>query len=146
MAEQKTQNPMLRPFIAKVTLNFGAGKNQDLLEKGIKLFQSLTTVQPVKRLTQKRIASWGLPVGAKVTLRGEEATKLLPRLLYAKDNRLKESCFDNAGNISFGIPEHIEIQDMRYDASIGIIGLQVSVTLERPGYRVDHIHERELQA
>lgn len=134
------QNVMREPRVAKVVLNFGAGKNQDLLEKGIKLFKSLTTVTPVKCITQARIAAWGLrpglPVGAKATLRGKEALTLLPRLLYAKEFRLKESCFDNVGNVSFGIPEYIDIKDANYDSTIGIIGLQVSVTLERPGYRV----------
>lgn len=134
------ENPMKIPRVTKVTLNFGAGKNQDLLEKGYKLLKTLSGMEPSKRITQARIAAWGLrpglPVGAKVTMRGKSATAIIPRLLHAKDNLLADSCFDNSGNVSFGIPEYIDIQDAKYDASIGIIGLQVSITLERPGYRV----------
>jgi len=44
--------------------------------------------------------------------------------------------FDKNGNLSFGIPEYLEIPDMEYIPEVGIIGLEVAVTLERPGYRV----------
>ena len=51
-------------------------------------------------------------------------------------NRLKASQFDNQGNVSFGIEEHIDIPGMRYDPDIGIFGMNVSVTFEKPGYRI----------
>ena len=139
-------NKMQEIRIEKVTLNIGAGKDQKLLEKGIKLFKNLTNKQPVKTITQKRLQAWnlrpGLPIGVKVTLRGKEAEELAKRVLSAKDNTLKESYFDDYGNISFGIPEYVDIQGAKYDPEIGIIGLQASITLERPGYR---IKRRKLQ-
>lgn len=126
--------------VEKVTLNIGAGKDQNKLDKGIALIESLTGIKPVKTITNKRIMGWGLrpglPIGCKLTLRKEKAMELIPRLLYAKDNILDERWFDENGNIAFGIPEYIDIQDAKYDAKIGVMGLQVCITLERPGYRV----------
>ncbi len=126
--------------IEKLTLNIGAGKDQNRLAKSVKLLKSLTGIEPVKTITQKRIAGWGLrpglPIGCKLTLRKESAKNLLLRLFKAKENKLSETSVDNAGNISFGIAEYIDIPDAKYDPEIGITGLQVSVTLERPGYRI----------
>ena len=51
-------------------------------------------------------------------------------------NRLKASQFDMQGNVSFGIEEHIDIPGMRYDPDIGIFGMNVAVTFEKPGYRI----------
>ncbi|MBD3209320.1 50S ribosomal protein L5 [Candidatus Woesearchaeota archaeon] len=133
-------NAMQRIRIEKLTLNVGAGKDENMLKKGEKLLKHLTGIDPVKTITRKRIQAWslrpGLPIGVKLTLRGEQARELLPRLLSAKDNTLQENCFDGYGNVSFGIPEYVDIQGVKYDPDIGIIGLQVSITLERPGYRV----------
>lgn len=140
--EQKLilMNPMRSIRIEKLTLNIGAGKDHAVLSKGEKLIEQLTGIKPVKTKTQKRIPGWGLrpglPIGLKLTLRGKQAEELIPRLLSAKELRLQESNLDGAGNISFGIPEYIDIEGAKYDPEIGIMGLQVCVTLERPGYRV----------
>lgn len=137
---------MRHMVVDKITLNFGAGRDQKKLDKGIQLIEMITGIAPVKTVTQKRIPGWGLrpglPVGAKLTLRGEKATEVLKRLLSARENKLPDSCFDDYGNVSFGIPEYTEIPDTKYDPKIGIIGLQVSVTLTRPGYRVARRHVR----
>ncbi|PLW79579.1 50S ribosomal protein L5 [Candidatus Woesearchaeota archaeon] len=133
-------NQMKEIRIDKVTLNFGAGKDHNLLNKGIKLLEIVSGVPPVQTTTDKRIPGWGLrpglPIGCKVTLRGKKAEELLSRLIKAKDNIIPKSSFDNSGNISFGIHEYIDIPDAKYDPDIGIIGLQVSVTLKRPGFRI----------
>ncbi len=133
-------NPMKEIRIEKVTLNVGAGKDQIKLKKSIQLLKNLTGIEPVKTITQKRIAGWGLrpglPIGCKITLRNNEAKDLISRLLKAKENKLQVSCVDNSGNISFGIPEYIDIPDAKYDPEIGILGLQVSLTLQRPGFRI----------
>lgn len=133
-------NPMRNIRIEKLTLNIGAGKDPKVLEKGLKVLQSITGVAPVKTFTQKRIAAWGLrpglPIGCKVTLRGRAVPELLKRLLDARSFTLTESQFDANGNVSFGVPEYIDIPGVKYDPEIGIVGLQVCVTLERPGYRV----------
>jgi large subunit ribosomal protein L5 len=138
--QHATVNPMKQIRVEKVTLNIGAGKDTQLLNKGVKLLESLTGIPPVKTVTQKRIPGWGLrpglPIGAKITIRGEEAEKFIPRLLAAKELKLAQRNYDNAGNISFGIPEYIDIEGAKYDPEIGIIGLQACITLTRPGYRV----------
>jgi len=126
--------------IAKVTLNVGAGKDQKVLEKGVKLLKNLTGINPIKTITQKRIQGWGLrpglPIGVKITLRGKAAQELISRLIFAKDYVLQENYFDENGNISFGIQEYVDIKDAKYDTEIGMMGLQTSITLTRPGFRV----------
>lgn len=126
--------------IEKVTLNIGAGKDQSRLDKGIVLLNSIGNGTPVKTVTNKRVQEWGLrpglPIGCKLTLRKSKAAKLLPRLLESVDNKLNPQQFDDNGNIAFGIPEYIEIPGAKYDPKIGIMGLQVCVTLERPGFRI----------
>jgi large subunit ribosomal protein L5 len=126
--------------IEKLTLNIGAGKEQAVLEKGMALLKNITGVPPVKTITQKRIATWGLrpglPIGCKITFRREKARELAKRLLLAKNNLLSENNFDDYGNVSFGIHEYIDIPDVKYDPKIGIMGLQASLTLQRPGFRI----------
>ncbi len=126
--------------VEKVTLNVGAGKDQIRLEKGIALLNAIANTTPVKTITNKRVQEWGLrpglPIGCKLTLRKDKAVNILTRLLGAVDNKLRERQFDNNGNIAFGIHEYIEIPGVKYDPKIGIMGLEVCVTLERPGFRV----------
>ncbi|MFH1072952.1 MAG: 50S ribosomal protein L5 [Nanoarchaeota archaeon] len=133
-------NPMRQIRIEKLTLNIGAGKEQSILTKGMKLLEQITEIPPVKTITNKRIAAWGLrpglPIGCKITLRGKKAQEIFSRLVGAKENILQLSNFDNYGNISFGIHEYIDIPQVKYDPEIGIIGLQVCLTLERPGFRI----------
>ena len=132
-------NTMRNIRIEKVTLNFGAGKDQKKLEKGMKLLKNITGINPIKTKTNKRIPGWGLrpglPVGCKLTLR-KNTKELVKKLLDAKENLLNPKCFDNKGNVSFGIPEYIDIPGVEYDPDIGITGLEASVTLERPGFRI----------
>jgi large subunit ribosomal protein L5 len=133
-------NPMQQPRIEKLTLNIGAGKDQNRLEKGVHVLKMLTGIDPMKTVTMKRIPTWGLrpglPIGCKLTLRKAKAVEILKRLLAAKEQRLRDSQFDEAGNISFGIHEYIDIPGIVYDPKIGVLGLQVCVTLEKPGYRI----------
>ena len=132
--------------IEKITLNIGAGKSADKLEKGLKLFEIITNAKPVKTFTNKRIAGWGLrpglPIGCRVTIRGKKAYELLGQLLGAVDNKLDERKFDDEGNIAFGIREYIDIPDVEYNPDIGVMGFQVCITLSRHGFR---IKRRKLQ-
>lgn len=128
------------PRIEKVTLNIGAGKDQTKLEKGMTLIKTITGIEPAKTITKKRIPAWGLrpglPVGCMLTLRKENAVKVLKRLLTAKNNSLALSNFDKLGNVSFGIHEYIDIPGVAYDPKIGVLGLQVCISLEKPGFRI----------
>lgn len=133
-------NPMKSIRIEKITLNVGAGKEQSKLEKGIVLLKSITGIEPIKTFTSKRIPSWGLrpglPIGCKLTLRKKKAEEVLKRLFEAKENRLSPRQFDKEGNIAFGIHEYMDIPGAKYDPKIGMMGLEVCVTFERPGFRI----------
>ena len=133
-------NPMNKVHVAKVTLNIGSGKEQARLEKGMTIIKRLVGRDPVKTVTNKRIPGWGvrpgLAIGCKCTLRKGEALKVLAPLLEAKDKLLEPTNFDDLGNISFGIHEYIDIPGLEYDPKIGVMGLQVCVTLEKPGARI----------
>lgn len=139
-AVARTQNTMRAIKVDKLTLNYGAGKDQKALDKGVILIKHITGMEPVKTITQKRIPSWGLrpglPVGAKLTLRGPQAIDVCRRLLTARDFRLKPSNIDTLGNVSFGLKEYIDIPGVKYDPSIGVVGIECSLTLKRAGYRV----------
>jgi large subunit ribosomal protein L5 len=138
--QKQTHNPMRDIKVQKLTLNIGTGKDQVLLEKAQRLLNTITGVTSVRTVTQARIAAWGLrpglPIGVKVTLRKKQALDLIPKLLYAKDMKLAENNFDDNGNVSFGMKEYTDIKDARYDPDIGSMGLQCSITLERPGSRI----------
>jgi len=133
-------NIMRNIRIEKITLNIGAGEAGDKLNKALKLLGGITGIKPVQTITMKRIPSWGLrpklPIGAKVTLRGKKAEEVLKRLFMAKDNKINARKFDAHGNLSFGIKEYLDIPGVEYDPTIGVIGLEVAVTLERPGFRI----------
>src|SRR3989338_4314676 len=135
----KAENSMKKIKITKITLNVGAGKNEEMLKKGVKLLQKISSCKPVETKTNKRIPGWGLrpglSIGCKVTVR-QDCEKLLKRLLAAKENTLKNSSFDDQGNFSFGVPEYIDIQGLDYDPELKIMGLEVAVTLQRAGFRI----------
>ena len=134
-------NLMKKISIAKLTLNIGVGKDEEMLKKGLKLLEKLSPLTPVKTVSKKRIPAWGLRpglvIGCKVTVR-KDAEQLLKRLLVAKENTLSTKNFDNQGNLAFGISEYIDIEGLEYDPELKILGLEAAVTLERPGYRVKH--------
>ncbi|MHA1859810.1 MAG: 50S ribosomal protein L5 [Candidatus Asgardarchaeia archaeon] len=134
------ENVMRRPRIGKVTVNIGVGQSGERLEKAIRILESLTGQKPVRTIAKKTIREWGIrrkePIGCKVTLRGERALDFLKKALAAVDYKISERSFDEFGNFSFGINEHIEIPGVKYDPELGITGMDVCVTLERPGFRV----------
>lgn len=133
-------NVMQNIRVEKITLNIGVGEAGDRLDKAVSLLKEITGSKPVKTKTMKRIPGWNirpkLTIGTKVTLRGKKSIELLGRLLKSVDNKIPEKKFDVNGNLSFGIKEYINIPGVEYKPEIGIIGFEVAVTLERPGFRV----------
>lgn len=131
---------MLHPRIEKVTVNISVGKSGTPLENAAKILNQLTGQRPCRRKAKKTIRDFGIRKGEHisclVTLRGEKAKSFLKRVLQAIGNKLSRACFDSQGNFSFGIKEHIEIPGTRYEPELGIYGMDVSVALSRPGYRV----------
>ena len=107
--------------------------------KSKKMLESLTGKNVVKTKTKKRSTfgvQKGRPIGVKVTLRGENAVNFLKKIIDSKEKKLNIKCFDGNGNFSIGIHEHIDIPGIKYDPKIGILGMDVCVTLGRPGFRI----------
>ena len=133
-------NPMLRPRIEKVVINSSVGRSGEPLEKAMRILEELTGQRPCVRRAKKTIRDFGIrkkePIACVVTLRGEKAREFLSRAFQAVDNRISKSSLDRYGNFSFGIKEHIDIPGTKYSPELGIIGMDVSVVLERPGFRV----------
>ena len=137
---QVTESPMKKISLEKVVLNMGVGKSGDVIEIARKALEQISGKKPSTRNAKDTQREWGVrkgePIGVAVTIRGEDAVVLLKRLLTAKGNTVNGRAFDNFGNYSFGINEHIDIPDVKYDPQIGILGLGISVTLTRPGYSI----------
>ncbi len=142
--EKWTKNPMLKPKIDKVTVNMSVGKSGEPLEQAVTILQQLTGQQPSKRKAKKTIRDFGIRKGESisclVTLRKEKAEEFLRKAFQAVENKLSKNSFDRKGNFSFGIKEHIDIPGTKYVPKLGIHGMDVSVALGRPGYRVKHRH------
>jgi large subunit ribosomal protein L5 len=126
--------------LAKVTVHIGVGKSGDQLEKAIKVLSEITGQKPCTRQAKMTVKEFaireGEPIACLTTLRGEKASTFLKRGLEAVSNTLKASSFDENGNFAFGINEHIEIPGTKYVPELGIFGMDVIGTLERPGYRI----------
>jgi large subunit ribosomal protein L5 len=133
-------HPMRKPRIAKVTINIGVGESGERLTKAEKMLEQLVGQKPIRRRAKQTNKDFGIrrgePIAVKVTLRGKKAYEMLDRLLEAVDRKLTVGNFDEHGNFCFGIQEHINIPGVEYDPEIGIFGMDVCVTLERPGFRV----------
>lgn len=138
--EADWKNPMRFPYLEKIVLNIGVGTGGEELERASHVLEDLTKQKPVRRLAKKSVKEWGIrkggPIGVMVTVRGEAAIRLLKRLLIVYNNRILRRSFDDYGNFSFGIDEHISIPGVEYDSTIGIWGLNISGRIVRKGMRV----------
>ena len=143
---EKWKNPMKRPFLEKIVLNIGVGMGGEELEKAVTVLKTITNGKPVKTLSKTNVKEFNLrmgrPIGTKVTVRGQEAEKLLKRLLIVNNNKILRKSFDNYGNFGFGITEHITIPGIEYDNAIGIWGLDCVGRVVRPGMRVKFRRKR----
>ena len=137
---QEVQNVMKEIKLEKVVLNMGLGKSGDAVEIAKKALTQISNKKVNDRPAKKAIRDWGIrkgePIGVAVTVRNNDAVELLKKLLETKDNKIKEKSIDGEGNFSFGITEHIDIPGIKYDPKIGILGLEVSVSLARRGFNV----------
>lgn len=131
---------MKKISLEKIVLNMGVGRSGDAIVVAKKALDQISGKKSSSRNAKEPQRDWGVrkdePIGAAVTIRGDDAVQLLKRLLEAKGNTVNGKSFDNFGNYSFGIHEHIDIPGVKYDPQIGILGLGVSVTLARPGYGI----------
>jgi len=132
--------PMLKPRIEKVVVNLNVGKSGEPLEKANRVLKEITGHTPVKKKAKKTIRDFGIREGESiavvVTLRKQEAIDFLKKVLPVVDNKVSKNSFDVHGNFAFGLKEHIEIPGVKYDPEIGIFGMDVCVTVNRPGQRI----------
>ena len=137
---QETENVMRVINLEKVVLNMGVGKSGDAIEIAKKALDQISGKKSCNRSAKKAQRDWGVrkgePIGASVTVRGEDAKSLLKKLFEAKGNNVNVRSIDNMGNLSFGILEHIDIPGIKYDPKIGILALDIAVRLTRPGFNI----------
>lgn len=140
VTEVRPENPMRTMKLAKVTVHINVGKSGEMLEKAIKVLGEITGQKPCTKQAKQTVKEFGItkgePIACLTTLRGEKAAVFLKRGLEAVNNTIKRSSFDDNGNFAFGIKEHIEIPGTKYVPELGIFGMDVMGTLERPGYRI----------
>ena len=129
---------MREPRTEKVVVHMGVGEGGRELANAEEILAEIAGQQPVRTQAQSAVGEFGIrrgdPIGAKVTLRGEAADRFLETALPLADLRHRQ--FDETGNVSFGVKEHTAFPSQEYDPQIGIYGLDVTVNLTRPGYRV----------
>jgi large subunit ribosomal protein L5 len=135
-----------------VIVHIGVGESGQRLVNAETILKQITHQTPVRSIAKKTLPTFGIkkkePIGTKLTLRGKAAEEFLALALKAAGSTLRQSQFDQLGNFSFGIEEHTDFPGMRYDPEIGIFGMDVSVALKRPGYRIAQrrIAKRKLPA
>src|SRR3989338_8110852 len=123
--------------IEKIVLNVGCGTK--LSPETAKTVLERVSGKKAVIINSRKRSTFNVPknkpIGCKVTVRkGKE--EFLERLLEAKEKKLQPSNFDNHGNFAFGIKEYIDVPGMEYDPKIGIIGMDVCITLQRKGYSI----------
>jgi large subunit ribosomal protein L5 len=129
------------PRITKITLNMGVGEAKTDAKQLDAAIEELTTIAGQRaqiRKARKSIASFklreGMPVGARVTLRGARMWEFLDRLITIALPRIRDfrglspNSFDGRGNYSLGIREQIIFPEIDYDSIGQIRGLDVAIT------------------
>jgi len=132
---------MAVPRITKITLNMGVGEvvtDKKFLENALQDLTLISGQKPLITKVRKSVANFkirdGMPIGCKVTLRGDRMYEFLQRLLgiaipRERDFRgLDVSSFDGRGNYSIGVKEHIIFPEVDYDKVDKIRGMDISIT------------------
>jgi len=138
--DPETKKALFSPRIGKVTINIGVGEAGERLKKAETVLQNITGHKPIETLSRTTNKDWAIrkqmPIGCKVTLRGKDASDFLKEALSTRENKMADYSFDEEGNLSFGIPDHTLFKSQKYDPNIGIFGMDICITMEKPGYRV----------
>jgi len=134
------KNIMQVPRLDKITLNIGLGEaiaNAKALESAERDLTAISGQHPVTTRAKKSIASFrlrtGMPIGLKVTLRGERMYDFFDKLVNIVLSRMREfrgvsrNSFDGCGNYSLGLREQIVFPEVDYDEIDKVRGLEVSV-------------------
>jgi len=138
--ELKISNVMVVPRIVKVNVNSGIGpfrENREAVESFVNEMANLCGQKPCPRKAKKSEAGFkikqGDVVGYTVTLRGERMWAFLDKLINValprvRDFRgLSEDSFDESGNYSLGVKEHVIFPEVNPNTTKGIRGLQISI-------------------
>lgn len=138
--EQYIEHKMMQPRIEKVVVNLNIGKSGEPLEKATRVLEEISGQTPYKAKAKKSIRDWGIrqgePIACVVTLRREKGLTFLKKVLPVVENKIAKRSFDEVGNFAFGLKEHIDIPGVKYDPEIGIFGMDVCVSVNRPGQRI----------
>jgi len=134
------ENPMRIPRLEKIVVNMGVGEasqNSRALDGAMEDLAKITGQKAQMRRARKSIAGFkireGMPVGARVTLRGERMWEFLDRLVSVALPRVRDfrgispNSFDGHGNYALGLREQLIFPEISYDAIDTTRGLDVAV-------------------
>ena len=132
------KNIMEVPKLDKIVINIGVGEakeNAKVLESAVRDLEIITGQKPVVTKAKKSIANFkireGMPIGCKVTLRGERMYDFLDRLVNLALPRVRDfrgvnpNSFDGRGNYSLGIKEQLIFPEIEYDKVDKVRGMDV---------------------
>jgi large subunit ribosomal protein L5 len=139
--ELAVSSVMQVPRVSKITLNMGVGEaktDAKVLDGAVEELTTIAGQRAHVRRARKSIASFklreGMPVGTRVTLRGDRMWEFLDRLVSIALPRIRDfrgldpGSFDGRGNFSLGIREQIIFPEIDYDQIATIRGLDVAIT------------------
>lgn len=133
------KSPMRKPRILKVSVNFAVGKSGPDLERARTLCEQLTNQVPAVGRAKESVRGFSIrkhePIAVFTTLRGELAQDFLKKAFWAIEDKIAAKNFDNYGNLSFGVNEHLSLPNIKYDPQIGVHGFNTTIVVGRPGYR-----------
>jgi large subunit ribosomal protein L5 len=140
-SDLKIDNLMQVPRISKITLNMGVGEavaDKKVMDAAVADLIKITGQKPLITKSRKAIASFkiraGLPIGAKVTLRGKRMYEFLDRLISIAMPRIRDfrgvspRAFDGQGNYSLGVKEQIIFPEIQYDQIDQVRGMDITIT------------------
>jgi large subunit ribosomal protein L5 len=133
-------NPMQVPRLDKIVVNIGLGEalqNAKAIDAAVGDLQLITGQKPIVTRAKRSIAQFrlrtGMPIGAKVTLRGQRMYDFLERTLSLALPRIRDfrgiptRSFDGRGNFSLGLREQLVYPEIDYDKIDRLRGLEVSI-------------------
>ena len=131
-------NVMQVPKLDKIVINMGVGEAKDnakVLDAAVKDLETITGQKAVLTRAKKSVANFkireGLPIGCKVTLRGEKMYEFLDRLVNLSLPRVRDfrgvnpNSFDGRGNYALGIKEQIIFPEIEYDKVDKVRGMDI---------------------
>jgi large subunit ribosomal protein L5 len=140
-ADLKLANPMEVPRITKITVNMGVGEavaDRKVIDAAVGDMTKITGQKPVICKARKAVATFkvreGLPIGCKVTLRGNRMYEFLDRLITVAMPRIRDfrgvspRGFDGRCNYSMGVREQIIFPEIQYDAIDQVRGMDITIT------------------